>query len=298
MEVNTTLTGKDYREANQASVRRVLRGLGPDSPTAQPRAGVHVVFNMACAHIRKFCTESTKTPPDPKPYKNAYDHGHVSPMRVAVDKIVVAAVPAPGLQAADIYFGAVETQGTGVRFYGDMCLVLNENSTPSATSGTNSLFFLDRNSYDIVREPVTTRVAEEAARTGSSVDDVRMQFLASWRGTWEDDLATIAWDKVRAFLPAGARRWTTGQIAAAVLQDEDYIEVLYPRSFGTGQLLEVRVNALDAAAEADIAIREEAGELTTLQELEWREQRRDARRALAEAGVPVRIVTTHGRARG
>ena len=71
--------------------------------------------------------------------------------------------------------------------------------------------------------------------------------------------------------------------------------MLYPRSFNAGDLAEVRVSAADAAAEADIAQREQAGESPAAHEVTWRDQRREARRALTRVGVPVRVVTTPGR---
>ena len=119
-----------------------------------------------------------------------------------------------------------------------------------------------------------------------------------WSGSWAEpaarhDRATRAWST----LPFEERRWTSGEISRVILDDEDYSEVLFTRSFDVGELAEVRISAVDAAAEGDIADRERTGEAPTLHELEWRQQRRDARKALAAARIPVRVVSTPGRTR-
>jgi hypothetical protein len=118
--------------------------------------------------------------------------------------------------------------------------------------------------------------------------------MIRWLGKWAD-LAHMLAMKIIRRLPLAARRWTTGQVAQAVLEDEDYCEVLYPRSFNVGDLAEVRMSAADAATEGDIAQREQAGEAPAAHEIAWRDQRREARRALTRAKVPVRVVTTPGR---
>jgi hypothetical protein len=49
------------------------------------------------------------------------------------------------------------------------------------------------------------------------------------------------------------RRLTTGQISAAVLEDEDYLEILKVGSFRPANLQEARVSATDTAAETQSA---------------------------------------------
>ena len=62
---------------------------------------------------------------------------------------------------------------------------------------------------------------------------------------------------------SGERRLTTGQISEAVLDDEDYIEVLKIGSFDVGALQEARVSAADAAAEAQVGAQLQMGPAPT-----------------------------------
>lgn len=280
----------DYVGANFDSVAQVLGGLGPDSTTPTAGAGAHIVFNMSCKHVPKFCSDSDLRP---DAYENAWSNGRSpSVKRRDVDAIVERCATSSGATLAmqDIYFAALETSGSGIRFYGDMCLVLK----PAASV---DLLVLDRNSYDIVREPIATEVANAIGR-GAQQEQARCDAMLQWLGKWNDDLAAMVSLKIAPQMPAGQRRWTTGQIAQAILDDEDYCEVLYPRSFNAADIAEVRVSAADAAAEGDITHREQNGEGPALHEIEWRQQRRDARRSLARHGIEVRVITTGGRSKG
>jgi hypothetical protein len=299
----------EYRRANQTAVAQVIQGIGPEDKDPKTGAGSRIVFNMACAHIPSFCNRSSSG--EARPYQNAYDLGRqqyhaniagAAPKLTRRESVDKALEYATGLKGSDTYFGAAETSGTGVRFYGDMCLVLS--SRPLVSNGSQEhpgvlsngdCYLLDRNSYDVLREPANSAITATMQQRNQTFEVAAGAYLARWLGTFGHDLARFATEKIVATLPDVSRRWTTGAIAEAVLQDEDYFEVLREGSFGTRDLLEVRVTAADAAAEADIAGRERSGEVTGLHELEWRQQRREARRALALANVPVRIVTTLGR---
>lgn len=105
---------------------------------------------------------------------------------------------------------------------------------------------------------------------------------------------------LRVFLTIGtrARRWTIGQMSAAIRDDEDYMEVLRMGSFGTAQLQEARVSSSDAAQDALVGSRLRLQPPPRLEALIWRNRRSRAEAALRAAGVPVRIVTTSGRTRG
>jgi len=307
--LSTSEFDKEYHRANEGAVAQVMRGMGPDDTDPKAGAGARIVFNIAAAHVLSFCERSAKG--EPKPYQNAYDlHRQVYFVNAAdatlplsrrqlVDK---ALEHATGQKGPDIYFGAIETSGTGVRFYGDMCLVLSampvlssDSTKPTAVPSDGDCYLLDRNSYDVLREPVKSAITDEISRSGGTFDVAAGECLKQWLGTLAQDLVRVATEKVSIAMPSSARLWTGGAIAEVVLQDEDYFEVLRPRSFGTSDLVEVRVSAADAAAEADIATRERAGEAAGLHELEWRQQRREARRALARANVPTRVITTPGR---
>ena len=272
-----------YRTANLATLRGVVQGVHQDKNSAVSGSGAHIVFNISSAHVADFCRDG---------YRNAYDLGTASDTRKQVDQAIERAT---SLAPESIYFGAVELSGAGIGYYGDVCLVLGEVSFGRRSK---PLHVLDRNSYDLTRAPASEEIADRERTQGMSFVDAAAEQLQGWQGHWRSDLSDMVASKVQASLPVSKRRWTTGQIASAVLDDEDYLEVLYPRSFDTTSLAEVRLTAAETAAEADIANREARGEACAYHEQKWRQQRRDARAALAKAKVRVRVVTTLGRSRG
>ena len=286
-----------YFEANVKAIKVALAGVGPDDPSGVPQpssgTGACMVANIASAHVPEFCDASRKG--DPKPYKNGYDLGryHVGdPPQAAARKlreIVDDALPKPAkATGASIYFGAMELNGTGVYFYGDMCLVLK--GVPDDT------FVLSSNSYDLVRSPL--REAIEDGDSSSLWPARRADQAQRMAGTWGKDRHTIAAIKVFVTLGIRPRRLTTGQISDALRVDEDYIEVLKINSFGARDLVEVRVTAADSACEAAIDDRRRAGQTPPLEAIMWRDRRKVAERELGSLNVPVRIVTTSGRVKG
>jgi len=285
---------KAFLDANLDSVRQVIEGIDPGGADPGAGAGARMVVNISCKHVPAFCELSKNG--DPKPYKNAYDLNRVQPERQWVDSLIRAVT---GIKPKDLYFAAAEISGTGIRFYGDMTLVLKRATDPATGEDAwNAVSLLDRDSFDLLFEPLRSKIEAEVHRSGRPYEDVAADELRNLSGTWGGDLPDMAWGKVLPSLPVGERRWTTGQIAGHVLEDEDYLEVLRAASFGAADLHEVRLSASDAAAEADIADREANGEAPSIHELEWRQQRREAKRALAALHVPVRVVTTAGRVKG
>ena len=275
--------------ANAEMVMRVVRGQGPDKSTVDESSGARAVANLAAVHVPAFCKE----PASNRPYKNAYDlktasrlgsipAGTPIPLRSIVDDVIEKVT---GITPDNLYFAAVEINGAGVRFYGDMCLVLKAAEIPDAT------VVLDRNSYDLVRPPVTP--------SGSAPDHTKMaDALKDMRGQWGNpDLSWMSVVKVFDSRPHHRRRLTTGQVSAAVLDDEDYLEVLKVGSFSAKDLQEARVSAADTAAETKILERLRLGPCPSLAELHWRKHRVAAARALHAAGVPTRVVTGAGRVR-
>src|SRR5205807_859571 len=99
------------------------------------------------AHVPAFCEASRKG--EKKPYKNGYDLGKFrlgSPPPSSEPKLretVDAALPLNGVHPEDVYFGAVELFGSGIRFYGDVCLVIARDAIAAGT------LVLDRNSFDL-----------------------------------------------------------------------------------------------------------------------------------------------------
>lgn len=298
---------RDYLDANIASVEQLVRGIGPDDTEPTDGAGACIVVNIAAEHVPSFCQRSING--EERPYLNAYKLGRrVSEKRQWVDDAIVAACKAHGavLDKQEICFAAVETNGAGIRFFGDICLVLKYRPDWASlqpmigfrpSGPKQELRVLERNSYDVTRAPIAEEVARAEA-AGLSPEEARAEGISNWIGSWQEDLIPILCRRLLQELPATERRWTSGQIARAVLDDEDYCEVLFPQSFGAEDLAEVRITAGDVAAEADITSRERSGEAPSSHEIIWRDQRRAARRKLLRMGVPMRVVATNARRRG
>lgn len=281
-----------YVEANRAATISAV--IAPDNPVVHPGAGARMVVNMAAPHVPALCRAVDQG--ESAPYKNCYDLaalrvGQAAPESPSDRRLMVdAALPLPpGRSAGEVYFGAVELTGCGIRFYGDICLVLK----PDAVAGDTVL--LDRNSWDVAFAPVAGTVT---ARPQHLQHAARAEVLRSWSGTWRDDLGAMAARQVRTKLGDGLRRWTTGAMAEALRSDEDYMEVLRLGSFGTAQLQEARVAASDAAFDALVGDRLRRGPTPSLSSLLWRHRRARAEQALQRHRVPVRVVTTSGRTKG
>lgn len=288
---NRDRQGRAYTRANASAIIAALAGRGPDASDPDPDQGAHAVANIASVHVPDFVWLSLRG--DPKPYKNGYDLGryrigdHAPPQALKVREIVDRALPIPsGASPADIYFCATELNGAGVRFYGDVSLVIRKNRVAQGT------VVLDRNSYDLVRAPIADRVA---ANPAASRDRARRAEARQLAGTWGADLGNMATIKVLGELGGGTRRLTTGRISDSVLTDEDYMEVLRIGSFGISDLLEARTSASDAAYETLIGERLQQGPTPRYEALLWRQRRRRADTVLQLANVSSRVVVTMGR---
>jgi hypothetical protein len=276
----------DLAITNAEMVERALKGMGPDRDEALAGLGARLVMNMSAVNIPAFCDP----PKGEKAYKNAYDlekyprlglsGGKVQP-RELVDSVLYNLM---GIKPDDIYFGAIELNGSGIRFYGDLCLVLRRDKVPEDTP------VLFSNSYDLLRPPITP--------VGTKPAKGDLQKPASdMEGSWGESMPAMAALKTFAVRLVTSRRITTGQISEGVLEDEDYLEVLKKNSFSRLDLQEVRLSATEVAAEDHIAERQRLGPCPSLAELQWRKHRRSALNALDEAGIQTRVVTTLGRVR-
>jgi len=270
-------TDKDYLAANITAIQAVL-SVGQPNAT---RSGLVLVYNMSSADIPAFVRASQAE--DPKPYKNAYDMAGiglgfrrqgVGRRRRRVDKAL------PVQPGKNIYFGAVELNGSGMRFYGDFCLVLRQ-------CDQDKLIVLDRDSYYLEYPPISGRIQGVASKRKKEADKLS--------GKWNPDLNCIATIKVLGSHLPPDRILTTDRISDAVLSDEDYIEVLRRNSFGTSDLRENRVTAGDAALETSIGNNLASGRCPTFQELLWRKRRRDAVTFLRQERIATRVITTTGR---
>lgn len=268
---------KTYLDANAKAIDGVLAGRGPDDATATA-AGAVMVANISSAHLPAFCQASRRG--DPKPYKNTYDLkrnfvGDGS-RRAQVDE----ALPIT-FAYRDAYFGAVAVTGAGIRFYGDICLVLKPAITPLKTT------IMDRNSYDLIRSPLKEQIGGSTTRRSNAAKELK--------GQWSKDLAAMGTIKVLERIPTISRRLTTGQIAATILDDEDYIEVVREGSFGAKDLLEARTSAADATLEERLERRLQSGPAPSATDLLWLSRRREAERQLRSSGIALSVVVTPGR---
>jgi hypothetical protein len=282
-----SISGQDAKEmaaANADMIRRILAGAGPDDKNKpDPARGARVAVNIAAVHVPAFCSSA---------YKNTYDLKTTQPLtqippnteippRTLVDDVLTAVT---GTAAEKIYFCAVEVNGAGIRFYGDICFILK-----GAVANPDTVV-LTSNSYDLVRPPITP--------SGQKPDLATLkQYVGKIAGLWRADMPYMATLKTIASRAIMERRLTTGQISAAVLDDEDYLEVLKIGSFDVTNLQEARVSAADTAAEVQIGELLRLGPSPSLAELQWRKHRRAAVKALQRHGVRTRTVTTSGRIR-
>jgi hypothetical protein len=262
-------------------IERAVRGRDFYNNKTNGELGVRMAVNISATYVGQFCQEG---------YKNAYDLGKVQPLapgqknRLGQDKHVPrrtivdqALTIATHCRESEIYFGAVELNGTGIRFYGDLCLVLN------ATALKPDTVVLECNSYDLIRPP-------------NSLFDLSVRVPQS-ATTWSTELHCLAALKTMATRSITQRPLTVGQISECILEDEDYLEILKVGSFTVAEVQETRSAAADAAAENAIEERLRLGACPSVAELEWRKHRRAANRALASHRVRVRIVTSNGRVR-
>ena len=192
-----------------------------------------------------------------------------------------------GVAPQNLYFAAVELNGSGIGFYGDCCLVLKVDP------GDNSLTVLDRNSYDLIREPLASPINANNNPTVARAEAAQLM-----SGAFGTDLPVMAAIKVLGNRPLTARLMTTGIISTAVLEDEDYLEVLKTKTFGPQDIEEVRLSAADVAQDERIRSRSVGGLPPTHAELLWRRRRRIAEARLAREAIPIRVVTSAGRSRG
>ena len=292
---------KRYRTADAEMVRLAMEGRGPESGHGNaPASGMRVVYNISSAHLPSVM--SGETDGDPKPYKNRYDLAASkapvsvtgdSPLakektlRESIDEVIAGLLNQKGVDGKDFYYGAVELNGAGIRYFGDMCVVLNSEATDRNT------VVLYRNSYDLSRSPLREEIFREPENNFKRA----LAKAEEFKGYWPNDVPDMAACKVLDGASSSQRRITTGTVSAGVLLDEDYIEVVRLKSFGASQIEEIRISAADAGAEGRIGDRIAHGPPPSLAELQWRHRRRAAEKAASMVRVPARVITTGGRVR-
>jgi hypothetical protein len=235
--------------------------------------GLRMAVNIAAHALLLFLRDGR--------YKNAYerraemgDAAAPSATRIAVD---TALFPPPA-SAADYYFGAAVLGGTGVRYYGEYCVVLKED--PQVVP--DDTLVLDRNSYDVMFEPL---------KGCGPVDGI----VKRLRGQWDDGLVAIVKMRILPALGAAPRLATSGTASDVLLHDENFVEVHKQGTFGPGAVHEVRESAADAAVDADLSGRHQRGDALSVEESIWLHRRHEVARALAARHIRARIIVTTGR---
>jgi hypothetical protein len=289
---------ESYRRADAEMIRGALRGYGPHSVQQKAEAGARAVYNLSAAHVPDVVAAGRASETN-RPYKNRYDMRAMlgepipssQPLRERVDNAIAQLIDQ--CDGNDLYYGAVEVNGAGIRYYGDICLVLKPSAVEAET------LILDRNSFDLGCEPIRTQITmtAKAPRPEADWPAEAVKQAEQLRGRWKDHLADMAISKVLDGGKNVRRRLTTAPISEGVLTDEDYIEVVRVGSFGADLLEEARISAGDAGVDGRIADRLMRGPTPSLVEFQWRHRRRRADQNLATQRVRTRIIVTSGRAR-
>lgn len=289
--------GDLYRLANVEMIKATLAGAGPHSHTVKVELGMKAVVNIAARHALPFL-DTTSGKPGRGTYINRPAVNRIvgtppngPTVRDRVDEVLEQAAADEGhpTQAADMHFAALELNGTGIAYFGDVCLVLKDDAVPDDT------LILIHNSYDMTVPPVVGEVYEPGDWRATKARAVKV--ARSWAGTWEQHAVEMAVVKVLFHRPDQERRLTTGQISDSVLTDEDYIEVVRGHSFSPAEVQEIRFSAADAAREAQIADHLMLGPHPTASEMLWRARRRAVWRMAQQEKLPCRVVTSTGRSR-
>ncbi len=282
-----------YFEANKRTVTATLTG-APAHGGGRARQGLCVVVNLPARRAISFLMPHSPGTGQGM-YHNRYAHAQIvgKPLptggaREKLDKALSDISPDRKLSARSGHYAALEVNGTGVRYFGDVCLVLKPE-----TVGAETLTLL-RNSYDVRTPPASEKLD---GLTGDDWDKQVRDILTSWMGAWGDDGVYIAATKIMANAPDTNRRMTTAHVSGGVLSDEDYIEVVLSHGFDPTAVAELRVTVDDAAAEALIGDRTRVGHPPSAAEALWRFRRRVVSMRAQSRNLPVRVITTTGRAR-
>jgi hypothetical protein len=157
--------GDGYRKANATIIIRAVDGIGIDSGTVREADGVRVVYNVSSAHLPQILASG---------YQNCYHRAdrrtigtlqQVPRRRRDVDRAIATAI-SPSADHEDIHYGAVELNGVGMHYYGDVCIVLKSAEFSAET------VVLSRNSYDLTRSPMADIVAKDGAMVETLVKSI------------------------------------------------------------------------------------------------------------------------------
>ena len=264
--------GGGFAQANAAYVHETVLATGE-------HARLHVAFNIGADALREFVQSDD--------YRNVYEHPVVegkelrpSEKRKRVDNIVLRGDP------SSCYFCALTLGGTGMRFYGEYCVVLRSPDDAACVKHV-----LDRNSYDLAIPPLAQMLE---GRSLAQQQDVAGKLMCSFRTPELGDMLAI---KVLQHHGARPRLFTIGVVGEAILSDEDYVEAFHEGKIRLATVLEVRSHPEDEMTESSIEDRFARGETVTAEELQWAARRQQAREAMDGKDIRHRVVSGNGRGR-
>jgi hypothetical protein len=235
---------------------------------------LRMVVNMPPATLINFLSEDDNG--DYPKYKNTYElkagagqDKAVNPRRRRIDDALF------GKDCGrNYYYGALAIGGSGIRYYGEYCLVMDLDLTRA------KLF--DRNSWDLEFEPLANKDKHAV--------------IEHLSGEWKD-AEYIAKLKVLPQLAEVVRLTTTATVSDAVLRDESFIEIHYPEKFDAKDIYEVRESPSLSAIEQHLESRLRHRHPINLEECLWLTRRGHVKTMLGRARVKSRVVETTGRSR-
>jgi hypothetical protein len=235
-----------------------------------PESGLRMVVNISATALLSFLAAGR--------YKNLYEQPIIGGVTrtVSKEREKVDDLLGFGARPDNYYFGAAALGGTGVRFYGEYCMVLKGEEVDVETQ------ILDRDSYDLVLPPLSD---------DSSPAPVASKLLGKW-GPDAIDMLTL---KILPELQGANRLVTTGTVSEMILHDQDFVEVHKRGEILTSSVEEVRQSPDEVAMESRVIARGSAGYPPTALETLWLQRRDQVVQALEREGIHYRMVTLHGR---
>lgn len=237
---------------------------------SEAHSGIRMVVNITADALLKFL--------DSGHYKNLYENPVVggrsrmpSRERTEVDELLGFDDP------SKYYFGAVALGGTGIRFYGEYCMVIR-----AGAEGADARLF-DRDSYDLLLSPLAAH---------------KRRMALCLRGQWRADLLPMVALKVLPGFRHQQRVATAGLIAGDLLRDQEFIEVHKRGPITTDGIEEIRLSPDELARDYQGHLEEAASEAPSGARMIWADRREQVLEAMRARGIRTRVVAGYERGYG
>ena len=172
------------------------------------------------------------------------------------------------------WFAAVSLEGTGIRFYGEYAVALKPEK------GQHVVSYFDRNCYHIIDPPLRSWDARD---------------VCAMLKCDQADLKLVIAAKVLLRESVVERLLTAGQVADALLCDEDYVEAYLGQEIMLNDIEEIRDSAANATLANDIRQRAYENRTPSMSEINWLQRRDDLLELLDLRTLPRRLVVSSGR---